>query len=138
MAQKPMLRLEVGMQALRVQSVPRGVVCASAGVQGAWVGGCVAAASRVRAMSYQPSPTGRRGPLALLIPGAIPPRTRPSKHTHFSSSDGHARGGGEFGCSYTGDSCETTLELESLRRVTLVLIEKMVKANVRKNRISRK
>ena len=40
MAQKPMLRGEVGARALRVRSVSREEVWASAGVQGAWVGGC--------------------------------------------------------------------------------------------------
>ena len=37
MAQKPMLRGEVGARGLRVQSVSREEVWASAGVQGAWV-----------------------------------------------------------------------------------------------------
>jgi len=36
MAQKPVLRGEVGARALRVRSVPREEVWASAGVQGAW------------------------------------------------------------------------------------------------------
>ena len=40
MAQKPMLRGEVGARALRVRSVSSEEVWASAGVQGAWVGGC--------------------------------------------------------------------------------------------------
>ena len=40
MAQKPMLRGEVGARALRVRSVSREEVWASAGVQSAWVGGC--------------------------------------------------------------------------------------------------
>jgi hypothetical protein len=40
MAQKPMLRGEVGARALRVRSVSREEVWASAGVQGAWVSGC--------------------------------------------------------------------------------------------------
>ena len=38
MAQKPMLRGEVGARALRVRSVSREKAWASAGVQGAWVG----------------------------------------------------------------------------------------------------
>ena len=37
MAQKPVLRGEVGARALRVRSVSREEVWASAGVQGAWV-----------------------------------------------------------------------------------------------------
>ena len=40
MAQKPMLRGEVGALALRVRSVSKEEVWASAGVQGAWVSGC--------------------------------------------------------------------------------------------------
>ena len=40
MTQKPMLRLEVGVRALRVRSVSRGEAWASAGGQGAWVSGC--------------------------------------------------------------------------------------------------
>ena len=40
MAQKPVLRGEVGARALRVRSVSREEVWASAGVQGAWVNGC--------------------------------------------------------------------------------------------------
>ena len=40
MAQKPMLRVEVGARALRVRSVSREEAWASAGVQGAWVSGC--------------------------------------------------------------------------------------------------
>ena len=40
MAQKPMLRGEVGARALRVRSVSREEVWASAGMQGAWVSGC--------------------------------------------------------------------------------------------------
>ena len=40
MAQKQVLRGEVGSRALRVWSVSREEVWASAGVQGAWVGGC--------------------------------------------------------------------------------------------------
>ena len=41
MAQKLMLRVEVGARALRVRSVPREGAWASAGgVQGAWVSGC--------------------------------------------------------------------------------------------------
>jgi hypothetical protein len=40
MAHKPMLRGEVGARALRVRSVSREEVWASAGVQGAWVSGC--------------------------------------------------------------------------------------------------
>jgi len=44
MAQKPVLRGEVGCacvaRVLRVRSVSRGEAWASAGVQGAWVGGC--------------------------------------------------------------------------------------------------
>ena len=39
MALKPILRGEVGARALRVRSVSRGEVWASAGVQGAWVSG---------------------------------------------------------------------------------------------------
>ena len=39
MAQKPMLRVEVGSRALRVRSVSREEAWASAGVQGAWVSG---------------------------------------------------------------------------------------------------
>ena len=44
MAQKPVLRGEVGARALRVRSVLKEKVLASAGVQGAWVsgGGCEA------------------------------------------------------------------------------------------------
>ena len=38
MAQKPVLRGEVGARALRVQSVSREDTWASAGVHGAWVG----------------------------------------------------------------------------------------------------
>ena len=41
MAQKPMLRVEVGALALRVRSVSREGAWASAGVQGAWVSGLV-------------------------------------------------------------------------------------------------
>ena len=37
MAQRPVLRGEVGARALRLRSVPREGTCASAGVQGAWV-----------------------------------------------------------------------------------------------------
>ena len=40
MAQKPVLRGEVGARALCVRSVSRQEVWASAGVQGAWVAGC--------------------------------------------------------------------------------------------------
>ena len=40
MAQMPLLRGEVGARALRVWSVSREGVWASAGVQGAWVSGC--------------------------------------------------------------------------------------------------
>ena len=40
MAQKPMLRVEVGARALRGRSVSREKAWASAGVQGAWVSGC--------------------------------------------------------------------------------------------------
>ena len=40
LAQKPMLRGEVGARALLVRSVSREQVWASAGVQGAWVSGC--------------------------------------------------------------------------------------------------
>ena len=40
MAQKPVLRGEVGARALRVRSVSRKEVWASAGVQGAGVNGC--------------------------------------------------------------------------------------------------
>ena len=40
MAQKPMLRVEVGARALRMRSVPREEAWASAGVQDAWVSGC--------------------------------------------------------------------------------------------------
>ena len=40
MAQKPVLRGEVGARALRVRSVPREEVWASAGMQGAWVSWC--------------------------------------------------------------------------------------------------
>ena len=40
MAQKPMLRVEVGARALRVRSVSREEAWASAGVQDAWVSGC--------------------------------------------------------------------------------------------------
>ena len=40
MAQKPVLRGEVAARALRVRSVSREEVWASAGVQGAWVSGC--------------------------------------------------------------------------------------------------
>ena len=42
MAQKPVLRGDVGARALRARSVsvPREEVWASAGVQGAWVGWC--------------------------------------------------------------------------------------------------
>ena len=40
MAQKQMLRGEVGARALRVRSVSREEAWASAGVHGAWVGGC--------------------------------------------------------------------------------------------------
>ena len=39
MAQKPVLRIEVGARALRVRSVSREEAWASAGVQGAWVCG---------------------------------------------------------------------------------------------------
>jgi hypothetical protein len=39
-AQKPVLRGEVGARALRVRLVSREEAWASAGVQGAWVGGC--------------------------------------------------------------------------------------------------
>ena len=38
MAQKPVLRVKWGARVLRVRSVSRGEVWASAGVQGAWVG----------------------------------------------------------------------------------------------------
>ena len=41
MAQKPVLRGEVGARALRVRPVSREEAGASAGVQGAWVGGWV-------------------------------------------------------------------------------------------------
>ena len=40
MAQKPVLRGEVGARALRVRSVSREEAWASVGVQGAWVSGC--------------------------------------------------------------------------------------------------
>jgi hypothetical protein len=40
MAQKPVLRVEVGARALRVRLVLREEAYASAGVQGAWVSGC--------------------------------------------------------------------------------------------------
>jgi hypothetical protein len=40
MAQKPMLWGKVGARALRVRSVSREEVWASAGVQSAWVSGC--------------------------------------------------------------------------------------------------
>ena len=40
MAQKPVLRGEVGARALRVRSVSREEAWASAYVQGAWVSGC--------------------------------------------------------------------------------------------------
>ena len=40
MAQKPVLRGEVGARALRVRSVSREEAWASAGVQDAWVSGC--------------------------------------------------------------------------------------------------
>ena len=40
MAQKPMLRVEVGARALRVRSVSREEAWASAGVQDAWVSEC--------------------------------------------------------------------------------------------------
>ena len=40
MAQKPVLRVEVGARALRMRSVSREEAWASAGVQGAWVSGC--------------------------------------------------------------------------------------------------
>ena len=40
MAQKPILRDEVGARALRVGSVSREEVWESAGVQGPWVSGC--------------------------------------------------------------------------------------------------
>ena len=40
MAQKPVLRVEVGARALRVRSVSREGTWASAGVQDAWVSGC--------------------------------------------------------------------------------------------------
>ena len=39
-AQKPVLRDEMGARALHVRSVSREGAWASAGVQGAWVGGC--------------------------------------------------------------------------------------------------
>jgi hypothetical protein len=48
MAQKPMLRGEDGARALRVRSVSREEVLASAGVQGAWVSGCGCEADRTR------------------------------------------------------------------------------------------
>ena len=41
MAQKPVLRGEVGPRALRMRSVSREEAWASAGVQGAWMSGCV-------------------------------------------------------------------------------------------------
>ena len=40
MAQKPVLRVEVGARALRVRSVSREEAWAGACVQGAWVSGC--------------------------------------------------------------------------------------------------
>ena len=40
MAQKPVLRVEVGARALRVRSVSREKAWASAGVRCAWVSGC--------------------------------------------------------------------------------------------------
>ena len=40
MAQKPVLGVKWGARVLRVRSVSREEVWASAGVQGAWVGGC--------------------------------------------------------------------------------------------------
>ena len=40
LAQKPVLRGEEGARVLRVRSVPREEAWASAGVQGAWIGGC--------------------------------------------------------------------------------------------------
>ena len=40
MAQKPVLRVEVGARALLVQSVSREEAWESADVQGAWVSGC--------------------------------------------------------------------------------------------------
>jgi hypothetical protein len=40
MAQKPMLKVEVGARALRVRPVSREEAWASAGVQGAWVSEC--------------------------------------------------------------------------------------------------
>ena len=40
MAQKPMLRVEVGSRALRVRSVSREEAWASAGMQDAWVSWC--------------------------------------------------------------------------------------------------
>ena len=40
MAQRPLLRVEVGARALRMWSVSREGAWASAGMQGAWVSGC--------------------------------------------------------------------------------------------------
>ena len=40
MAQKPVLRVELGARALRVRSVSREDAWASAGVKDAWVSGC--------------------------------------------------------------------------------------------------
>ena len=40
MAQKPVLRVEEGARALRVQSVTREEAWANGGLQGAWVSGC--------------------------------------------------------------------------------------------------
>ena len=55
MAQKPMLRSEVGARALRVRSVSRGEVWASAGMQGAWVSGCGCEADQGMLRSQRPS-----------------------------------------------------------------------------------
>ena len=54
MAQKPMLRGEGGSFALRVRSVPREGVWASADVQGAWVSGCGCEADKVVLWSQKP------------------------------------------------------------------------------------
>ena len=55
MAQKPMLRGEVGVRALRVRSLPREEVWASAGVQGALVSGCGCEAYKGVLWSQRPS-----------------------------------------------------------------------------------
>ena len=63
MAQKPVLRVEVGARALRVRSVSREEAWASAGVQVAWVSGCGCEADKGVLWSQRPSllwcsPTG--------------------------------------------------------------------------------